>query len=165
MFLFEGRILGSGRSGSKPDGGRHWNSTHKESVRIEPKLSGCVDNMPTKIKILSRIIYKSFQRVIQDLARGSRIPDPKFGRREICYNSVFPLFNEPSFWYVVDILCTNTCTKGQFVERNIQRVAKVSRFTIASSPYSSFLIPHGGVPQVASVCACFSRFLTEDAEL
>jgi hypothetical protein len=79
-------------------------STLKEKHLIELKLSIPIDNMPTKMKKLSRIIYKSFQRVIQDLARGSRIPDPKFGRREICYNSVFPSINEPSFWYIVDIL-------------------------------------------------------------
>ena len=61
MFLFEGRNLGSGRSGSKSGGGRPGNSTHKESDRIEPKLSGLMDNMQTKIKILSGIIYQSFQ--------------------------------------------------------------------------------------------------------
>ena len=72
-------------------------STHKESDQIDLKLSGPIVYMPTKIKILSGIIHQSFQEVIQDLARGSRIPDPKFCRREILNNSEKVWFRQPSF--------------------------------------------------------------------
>ena len=88
-FSLNVEFWGPGGPDRASGGGRPRKSTYKKSDRIEPKLSGLIDNILTKIKIPSRIIYQSFQGVIKVSGPRVEIPDPKFRRREIACNSVW----------------------------------------------------------------------------